>query len=297
MPVTIRILQAGAASAHPYTIAFVANPVLKDRSGSIATDPILSNQAGFDACVTFAVDCLYGRLAGQTENFLADPAIGTNIRIVSIFETGLAVTDANSLVEESDFGQMISPRRDQYLPYLLRHSIHADVAYAISGSTRYSRASAYGTTDNTAGAGTPFVLDGVTRMHWHFPLIPGAVAMHVTANSLTPAHEFGHAASSYSSGFVTDLYVPNTAVNFNVRIGPPIPLLFATYDGTAYPSDPTRDGLGYGNWNSYHPGLVNTAAPALMDNYTTQANPLVCRHDAITRAYLRDRLIAKIGRI
>ena len=121
--------------------------------------------------------------------------------------------------------------------------------------------------------------------------------MHVTARSLTPAHEFGHAASSYDSGFITDLYVRNFVVQFNVRLGRPIPGNFATYNGTQFVSDPLRDGLGYpAAWTSFHPELLAASFPALMDDYTTQSNPLVCRHDAITVAYLRDRLVAKIGR-
>ena len=51
-----------------------------------------------------------------------------------------------------------------------------------------------------------------------------------------------------------------------------------------------------GAWSSYHCELLNAAAPAAMDNYWQTANPLGCRHDAITVAYLTDRLIAKIGR-
>lgn len=297
MPTQIQILQPGNTSRpNPYTIAFVANPVLKDNSGGLAIDPIMTQQAAFDACVLFAIDCIWGRLPGQTENLVSDPAIGPHIRIVSIFETGLPPVNANSLVEEDDFGFLIAPRRDNYAPYLATHGMSPDVAFAISASGRYNRASAWGTTDDTARPGTPFTLDGQAMQHWHFPEIFGTVALHVTSRSLTPAHEFGHAASSYNAGFITDLYVPNTSPNFNVRIGRPIPPQFATYDGTVFTPDPTRDSLGYGGWNSYHPSLVGPSVPAIMDNYTTQPNPLVCRHDTITRAFLRDRLLAKINR-
>jgi hypothetical protein len=83
----------------------------------------------------------------------------------------------------------------------------------------------------------------------------------------------------------------------NCKIGRPIPGAFATYNGSSFNSDGLRDGLGYpASWNSYHCDLVNTAAPALMDNYPAAASPLDCRHDQITAAYLTDRLIAKIGR-
>ncbi|MBI2686651.1 MAG: hypothetical protein HYX27_10070 [Acidobacteria bacterium] len=297
MPVDIQILQSGDSSRpRPYSILFAANPVLKQASGALIIDPVMTQQAAFNTCVRYAIDCLFGRLPAQAENFLADPAIGPRIRLISVFETGLPVSDPNSLVEERVFGGLVAPRRGRYAPYLARHGILADVAYAISASDDFRRASAYGTTDDTGRPGTPFRLDGQSLMHWHFPDISGTVAMHLTARSLTPAHEFGHAASSYNSGFVTDLYIPNTSPNFNVRIGRPIVNPFATYNGTPFAPDPTRDGLGYGAWNSYHPALVNATVPALMDNYTTQVNPLVCRHDTITRAFLRDRLIAKLGR-
>lgn len=297
MPVEIQVIQAGnTAKPHPYTIVFAANPVLKETTGTLIADPITGMRSAFDACVQFAVDCLFGRLPSQGESFLNDPAIAPNIRIVSLFETGLPVSDANSLVEELTFGQLVAPRRDRYAPYLATHSLTADVAFAISASARFSRASAFGTTDDTTLGATPFTLDGRTLQHWHFPAILGTVALHESARSLTPAHEFGHAASSYNSGYITDLYVPNAVPQFNVRIGRPIINPFATYNGTPFSSDPTRDSLGYGSWNSYHPELLVPTAPALMDNYTTQANPLVCCHDKITRAYLRDRLLAKISR-
>ncbi|MBA3884382.1 MAG: hypothetical protein H0X67_01475 [Acidobacteria bacterium] len=37
--------------------------------------------------------------------------------------------------------------------------------------------------------------------------------------------------------------------------------------GATFTSDTARDGLGYPNtWRSYHPALVDTARPNLMDN-------------------------------
>ena len=283
--------------ADPYVIAFIANPALETPSGSFIPDPITSDKLGFDAAVLYAIDCIFGLLPGQAENFISDPVIGPKIRVISIREGGLPAEIQNALVFESVFGSLLEPRRDRFIPYLSRHDIRADVAFAVSKSARFSRSAAYGTTDDTARAGTPFQLDGATRKHWHFPSILGTVALHVTARMLTPAHEFGHASSSYDSGFITDLYTPNSAVQFNVRIGRPILPNFANYEGVQYLTDPVRDGLGYPPaWTSFHPELVVKSAPAVMDDYTGQPNPLVCRHDAITVAYLRDRLVAKIGR-
>jgi hypothetical protein len=41
---------------------------------------------------------------------------------------------------------------------------------------------------------------------------------------------------------------------------------------------------------------VDPANPAVMDDYTRAGNALNCRHDAITRRFLVDRIVAKIGR-
>jgi hypothetical protein len=131
-------------------------------------------------------------------------------------------------------------------------------------------------------------------------LIPGTVALHTTSSSLTPLHEFGHAASSYSNGSVTDLYVDSPPALNNKR-GRPIPGSFANYAGSALASDSARDGIGYpASWQSYHCELHDAALPAVMDDYwlasTGAGGPEACQHDKITRAFLRDRILAKMSR-
>lgn len=293
-----RVLQTGDAKHAPYTIVFVANPALEApwRSGQFIADAMPSNKAAFDASVAYALDCILGRLPGQAEVFMGDPAIGPHIRVESIRETGLPATPNNALAGESPLGQLLAPRRDEAVAFVRRHEVEPDVVFVISSSTVYSRASAFGTTDDVTRAGTPFVLDGANNTHWHFAEIPGTAALHHTNRSLTPLHEFGHAASSYQSGFVDDLYVDGVK-QLNRRVGRPIPAQFATYAGAAYLSDLGRGGLGYPpSWKSYHCQHMVPALPAAMDDYTAVANPLLCRHDEMTIAYMADRLIAKIGR-
>lgn len=300
MSVELQIIRPGdTTKPAPYTILFVANPVLEVpwNSGTFIADPMPSNKVDFDAAVGYAVDCFLGAVPNQAENLMGDSRIAPNIRIVSLRVTGLPATDANALVGESVLGRLLAPRRDQMVAFAAEHDLLVDVVIAVSESAKYMRASAYGTTDDPTRPGTPFSIDGLNRMHWHFAQIPGTIALHKTSRSLTPLHEFSHAASSYSSGFITDLYVDNATAQLNCKVGRPIPAGFAIYNGASFNSDPLRDGLGYqASWNSYHCELVNASAPALMDNYPASTNPLACRHDRITAAYLTDRLIAKIGR-
>ena len=55
--------------------------------------------------------------------------------------------------------------------------------------------SAWFTTDDDSGPGVPFVLDGTTFQHRRRYEIPGTVAIHRSATSLTAAHELSHALS------------------------------------------------------------------------------------------------------
>jgi hypothetical protein len=114
---------------------------------------------------------------------------------------------------------------------------------------------------------------------------------------MTPAHEFGHAFSSYTNGYVADLYVDGNT-QFNRKVGRPVPIQFATYNGQAYNSDHVRDGLGYpAAWRSYHPELVDPSRPAIMDDYWQAiGGPLMAQHDRMTRIYIMDRVHAKATR-
>ena len=85
--------------------------------------------------------------------------------------------------------------------------------------------------------------DSLTRTHGRFAGIPGTVALSVTADRITPLHEFGHAASNLDHGLIDDLYVdrlqPVFVVNKIARATStdPVPAAFATYNATAFNSD------------------------------------------------------------
>ena len=297
----IKVLNAGdTTKSNPFTICIIANPALEApwQTGQFIIDPIMSNQTAFDGCATYIQNVLFGNLPNQREQFLADPSIASKIRVVSLFVTGLAAQDTNSLVAQDMDSNLLIARRIQFQPFLKRYGLKADVAYAVSASQTHTRASAWYTSDDDAQPGVGFTLDGVALTHRYYCVIPGTVAIHVTANSMTALHEFGHALSSYSNGMVVDLYVDSSAA-LNCKVGRPIPTQFANYDGTILASDALRDTLGYPpGWSSYHCELNDAAFPALMDDYWLAPDkiPEHSQHDKITRQFLTDRVRAKINR-
>jgi len=300
MGVVVNVIRPGDSSKpNPYTIAVIANPALESplRSGIFAGDPILKSLAAFQAAVVYIEANLFATLPGQKEKLLADPAIQPKVRLVSIFDDTLVPGPATSLVGQDGVSNLLVARRNAFAPLLTKYSIQADVAYAVSASSSHTRASAWFTSDDDNGPGIAFTLDGTGFVHRYNCLVPGTVGIHVTASSLTALHEFGHAASSYTNGSVLDLYV-DSPPGLNNKTGRPIPPNFAVYDSTSYQSDPIRDGLGYpAGWSSFHCELLAPACPAVMDNYYLSASgALACEHDAITRRFLRDRILAKIGR-
>lgn len=304
MPVnsTAKTIRPGdTTKSNPFTIIIVSNPALEApwNSGAFVVDPITANQAAFDACAQYIDDALFGKLPSQSERFMADPTIEPNIRVISLFVSGLPAQDSNSLVAQDAVSNMLVARRAVFNAFLAGFEINvADIVYAVSASISHSRASAWFTSDDDAGPGTSFTLDGATLSHRHFCLVPGTIALHSTTTSLTALHEFGHALSSYSNGAVVDLYV-DSRDGLNNKRGRPIPPNFAVHDGSVVATDPTRNGLSYpAAWQSYHPELVAPAFPALMDNYWAAHDhvPEHCEHDRITRQFLVDRLHAKLGR-
>ncbi len=300
MPPIVKELQTGdVTKQNPYVIAIIANPALETvtDSGVFASDPILTNLAAFNSAASYVFDVLFGRLPGQAEKLLADPNLGTRIRVVSIFDSTLSAIDANALVTQFP-PNIAEPRRDRFKPFLANYQIEADVAFAVTASPTHDRASAWYTSEDTTKAGTPFLVDGAGFAHWHYCTVPGTVALPVSSHSMTALHEFGHAASSFTDGMITDQYVdsPN---GLNIKLGRPIPTVFGTVDAVSYNSDKTRDNLAYPpTWQSYHPELSDPAVPSLMDNYWAAAGgiPEKCRFDRLTRQFFLDRLQAKLSR-
>lgn len=297
----VRVIRPGdATKPNPFTICVVANPALEVawHGDEFIIDPIIADQSGFDAAVAYVEEVLFGMLPGQAERFLGDPLLEPRVPMISVFAPGLLPEDANSLVAQDSVSDLLVARRTAFKPFLARYGQSADVVYAISASETHARASAWPTSDDDAGPGTAFTLDGVTLYHRHNCLIPGTIAQHVSSTSLTALHEFGHALSSYSNGQIVDLYVDG-ALAVNNKRGRPIPECFAEYNGTDLAADPLRDGLGYKpGWQSYHCALHDTRFPAVMDDYWRAPGgvPERCGHDQITRSFLLDRVRAKQGR-
>lgn len=259
------------------------------------------HEAAFTQQAGYIVDNLLGRLPGQAEPLLADSPHVANIRIWSTFVSGAPVDSTTCLVlEDPTTGStIIEPRRNEVAQMLKRLDINPDIVFIITQSATHDRASAYGTTDDDARGGRAFQYDGAPFVHRWFHIIPGMAAIHLTSSAMTAAHEFGHAFSSYTNGFVDDLYVDGTSTAFNRKYGaPPVPQNFATYDGMAYASDPVRDGLGYpASWRSYHAELADPANPALMDNFwMAPSGNVSSRHDRLTKQFILDRIDAKATR-
>jgi hypothetical protein len=312
-----RIIRLGdTTKTKPYRLLIIANPVLLQHplegGTQYVADPILSNKAGFDAAVTYINQCLFGEQitpaadgtnVTQSEQLLKDPAFNGKIRVESLFINQLELTAEHALVEEMPASTIINPLQENFDGLARFFGVAADVIFAVTQSGTHNRASAHPTTDDTATGGVPFTLDGNNLTHWYGNLVPGVVAIHSSASTLTALHEFSHAASSDSDGFVTDLYVNNPSVignTVNFRTGRPIPANFASLNNTPFASDTARDGLGYpADWTSYHCQLNDASRPALMDNYKNAAQlseQIQCRHDQITRQFLLDRLLAKTQR-
>lgn len=300
----VSVLRAGNTSKRdPFTICIASNPALElpIDSGNFQLDPITQDQTSFDKCATYIVKALFGGLPNEKETLLTDPQVASEVRVVSLFVSGLNPEDANSLVGE--YIGLLDSRQKAFVPFLQRYDLTADIVFAVSQSNSSTRASAWFTVDDESRSGVPFSLDGRTLQHFYYNKVPGTVAIHSSANSLTALHEFSHALSSFSNGVVVDLYTDTDDSQqygpVNRKFGRPIPSQFASYCGRVFASDAQRDSLGYPNgWRSYHCELIDARFPALMDNYWSAPNnvPENCQHDAITRQFLLDRIKAKISR-
>lgn len=303
---TIRILRQGNTNKpNPFTIAIVANPVLESpwKSAQYILDPISPDEAGFDHCAQSIVNILFGYTTNQAESLLQDPSVVSHIRIVSLFPQNLSIDPANALIAQDSRSSLLIPLRDNFRGFLKKYELEADIAYAVTMSTSHNRAAAYHTTDDDEGDGVQFTLDGIPYFHRYYTKIPGTIAIHMSEQSITPLHEFGHAISSYSNGMIVDLYTGDQR-GINSKLGRPIPASFGSYDGYSYQTDPSRDSLGYNpNWKSYHceltPPLNGISVPTIMDDYfqvSAGASPTDCQFDKITKAFILDRVRAKVNR-
>jgi hypothetical protein len=302
-PEVRRTLFPGRPNAQPpYTFVFAATPGLEaETGGGVSADPVLGDRPNYHDVVRA---CL-ANLLTVTEPMLRDENFEANIRFVSIFDAAASANTASALVHRVN-PNLLEPMRDRMNGFVGSYWEDPDIVFALTGSTTHTRASAWFTTDDATKAGVSFTYDGTTFTHRRYTSIPGsaAISLLMDQTGLTAIHEFGHAASDFDNGKCTDLYVDATrtglVVNKKMRANASdaIPTTFGSYDGTSFNSDQNRDGLGYPNtWRSYHPALIDTARPNLMDNYWGAAsNVQACRLDQLTAEWFRDRLRAKIMR-
>jgi hypothetical protein len=240
---------------------------------------------------------LFGELPGQAEKLLADSPHSAKIKFWSMYVSGLAPSASTSLVAEDNipFSRFVLPRRDTVVGMLASIGMNPDIVYLVTKSPLYDLAHSWGTTDDDSRGGIASTYDGAPITHRFYHKIPGMVALNVVNDQMAAAHEFGHAFSSYTNGFATDLYLDGDP-KFNRKVGRPIPDFFAEYHGINYPCDKQRNSLGYDPDcpTTYHPELADPAQPALMDNY--HEGGMLSRHDKITKAYVLDRVAAKVSR-
>jgi hypothetical protein len=297
---TVRVLYSGRPSTTPYTFAFAATPASEAAGGAVSADPVLTNRAVFHDTVRHCLE----NLLTQTESLLREDNLEASVRFVSIFDSTQGATTANALVR-ANAPNLLEPMRDRLNAFTGRYGVNPDIVFCISGSTTFTRASAWFTTDDNTKDGITFTCDGTTRTHRRFTDVPGSAALStfMDTTGLTVIHEFGHAASDFNNGMVLDLYVDGTRAGFVVNkkmralATDAIPANFGTYGGTTFQSDQNRDGIGYPNtWVSYHPALLDATRPNMMDNYWLAAQPQRCRLDGLTLDWFRDRLRAKILR-
>jgi hypothetical protein len=182
-------------------------------------------------------------------------------------------------------------------------NLPADVCFAVFHSPTRTLDIAQYTTDDAASPGRPFRYDARVGNHRQRASTPGTIALYAPTQTLTPLHEFLHAVSDVGNGRCIDLYVDAGTGGFDVNkktraaAADPVPAAFATLSGIAYASDPARDGLGYdAGWVSYHPELIETRRPNVMDNYFRAADQRECRLDKLTLRFLRDRVEWKLAR-
>lgn len=292
----------------PLFILIINNPALESRFGNTQFIPDMNTNAErrfFNKAAKYINENLFGELPNQKEKLLANSNHSLKIKLWSMYIDALKPSDSTSLVQEfgvhaSDL--FLKPRRGAVVNMLANIGMHPDVVFIVSKVSDVSTASALGMTDDDSQGGIPTTLDGRKITHRFYHKIPGMVAIHSDDNSdMTAAHEFGHAFSSYSNGFITDLYrdadlyCHGTTV-LNRKMGRPIPNDFGEYHGLTYLSDKVRNSLGYGSMTSYHSELADPGRVALMDDYWKAIPIRSSLHDKLTKAYILDRIAAKVSR-
>jgi hypothetical protein len=300
-PMQARTLYPGRTSRGAYTIVFAASPGRLTEAGMVVSDGILSDRPSFHRLVTHCLN----NLLTLDESLLRTGNMDRLMRFTTIFDRTRSAGANTALVHEIT-PDLLEPQRTLLNGFVNPYGDRADVVYCISADTIHTRASAWFGDDEVSLTAPSYTYDGTTRRNGFYPRVPGSVAQSTSMNTtgLTALHEFGHAASDFANGMVTDLYVDDIRSGFVVNqkaralSTDPVPANFATVDTTTYTADSARDSIGYPtDWVSYHPSLQVANRPNVMDNYwTAGANVLQCRLDGLTFDWFVRRLRTKVDR-
>jgi len=290
------VLLPGRAKASPFHLVFIANPWIERDNGSLERDGILNDHAAFARAVADSMLALFS----FSEVLLH--AYAHELRVTTRFQARPRAL-ASALCHEvpADYMEVVQARLP---PYLSAVGLQADVCALVFKSARRHLDVASLMQDDPASDGLRFEYDGTPRHHRRRAAVPGALSLSAPTQTLTPLHEFLHAASDFSgAGRVIDLYVDNPPFGFEANskrralATDPVPGGFARMHGHDYASDPARTAAGgYGAFRTYHPALVDPLRPNVMDNYFLADDQRRCRLDALTLRWFRDRLEHKQGR-
>jgi hypothetical protein len=295
MPIVVE--RKGGDRPHPFTICIVANPALPHSlaaAAPVTRDSIMDLPSLFHSAVEYIEANVFGTLPKQVEPGLGDPRIAPYVRLVSVFEDA-EPTDANRLIDFAE-GFTVSPREETLLPFVASRHIDADVIYVVTGDETFARASAIPSVDDPEQGGEVYTLDGVEHRHCYFARRPGMVAIQAEARDHVALHEFQHAIGTLDVACLLDDISNRGALAVNRRLGH-LTQHFCNYNGTDYRSDPNRAPAGYpAGWGAFHCERFNTNELAIMDDFSRFGTPIAAENDKITRAFVTDRMVAKVAR-
>ena len=314
----INVLQEGSG-ARPFTVVFVANPVIAHPwDNRFEADPILNNSVLFYRTVLRVLRSF------ANNELLRLPQIARRMRMITLFDTTrTALEDANALCESiSDIDHILAPRLNSALISEFvkstndngRRIDYADVIFVISASEKLTRSAARFTVDGTNGRPFKFTFseagDGplTEKQHAFEAAVPGVVALSAWDDRLkTPLHEFAHALSSLENGAIIDEYLDQYddstesllqfVINRKRRLHPtdPVPDVYATYQGpdseaVLYYSDRYRSDKPT-DWTSYVAERPKMSSSCIMDIAYFDYH-----YDKLIFDFLYDKLLVKINR-
>lgn len=324
----INIIQEGNGDK-PFTIVFVANPLIKRADGAhFDDDPIVNDSDLFYKVVT---RCLRSFVNNE---LLRLPEIFPRLKLITVFDTSRRNhEDSNALCEELSPPLDILAARsdvDKIVSFLTNTKTiknnnikieYADIIYVISASEKLTRSTARFTEDAVNQNGNDGEIFKFTftnklekKLHAYNCKTPGVVALSAWDDRLkTPVHEFAHAMSSLENGCIVDEYVDkydeqtedamSYIINRKNRIAQnnvdpykfPIPDVFTKYqfgteDPVVYFSDRYRTDKEY-DWTSYVPERINVGESCIMD-----IAYYGYKYDKLIFDFMYDRLLVKLNR-